>query len=125
MRGPLLGALVWLGLGGVAAAASDGSAPPVLIQAGQGQPAHMATYRGPGGTPIPIGACGAVIDGRVWVLPCSDPRVVAYQQAEAARTARATRTQHERMAGAVVILAAGVASAVEYIHRRRTRGEGG
>lgn len=126
MRGLLLGAVVWLALGGVAAAASgtDVSASPVVIHADQGQPTHMATYGGPGGVPIPVGACGAVIGGHVWVLPCSDPQVIAYQKAAAASAARAAHTRNEILAGGVLVLAVAVGASAERIHRRRIRRKG-
>ncbi len=119
----LLGAVVWLGLGGVALAAPQGSlpSPAVVIQADQGQAAHMPTYRGPGGTPIPAGACGAVVNRRVWVLPCSDPRVVAYQKGAAATAVRTVRRWHGIEAGGIVLAAVLAGAAAEFVHRRRIR----
>ncbi len=115
--GRLLPAFFWCVLGGGAVAAGTAhaaAAPPVVIQAAKGSPAHLATYQGPGGTPIPIGACAAVLHGRTWVLPCSDGRVRAYRRAAAA----AHRTR-ESAAAAVLSLATIGACAAEFVHRRR------
>lgn len=86
--GALAGALSGLVIAGTAVAAS---ASVVVIQADQGKPIHLAAYRGPDGALIPVGACAAVLGGRVWVLPCTDPRAVAYRQVAAARAARVAR----------------------------------
>lgn len=81
------------------------SPPAVVIDAAAAPPAHMATYRGPISIPIPAGACGAILRGQVWVLPCHDPGVVDYQRAAAATAAvrRRRRVTEERGAAAVVL----------------------
>ena len=35
------------------------------------------------GIRVPVGACGAVVHGRPWVLACTDPRVAAYRRPRA------------------------------------------
>ena len=50
---------------------------------------------------VPEGACGAVVGGHPWVLPCTDKRVVIYRRLRARQRARS-----------VDLLAGGVAAAV-------------
>ncbi len=120
MRRFVLASLVWAFAGGGGAAAAAGAPPPpVVIDASVAQPAHMATYRGPDGAPIPVGACGAVIEGHVWVLPCSDPRVMAYRTAAAARAAQAAHRARDIESIAALALGAAAGAAAEWIHRRR------
>ncbi len=85
-----------------------GSSASVVINAADGQPAHMPTYTGPDGVRVPAGACAAVQGGRVWILPCADPRVVAYKRATALAARRRRRV---RIAWSAAGLLAGAAVA--------------
>lgn len=121
MRGWLVGVFLWLAVGGTAAAASsaDASAPAIVIQADEGRPTHLATYRGPDGASVPIGSCGAVVDTRVWVLPCTDTRVAAYRRALTADAERAGRVAHQLEALGVLVTATIGAMTAEFLASRR------
>ena len=121
MRPCVVGASLWLLLCGVAHAAPGGQGPvTATVAAGQGQPTHMPTYRGPAGVSVPVGACAAIVDHRVWVLPCSDPRVTAYQHAAKAAAARATREAHQAEAVGGLGVAAVAGAVAGWSRRRRT-----
>ena len=110
-------------------AASSTPAPPAVITTGghatvaseSGRPPQHPepTYAWRGLT-VPAGACGAVVAGRPWVLPCDDRRVVAYRRLVTRQRARG----HALLAGG---LAAGVALAVAggllVVRRGRSGGE--
>ena len=120
MRACVVGASVWLLGCGVACAAQPSENPPtVVVSANQGQPAYLATYRGPAGIPVPVGACAALVDGHLWVLPCTDPRVAAYRHTMAVDAARATRQSHQAEAVAVLVVGAVSGAVTEWLHRRR------
>lgn len=123
MRAVVLGTVLSLALGGttLAASPSGSTTPAVVIEASQGQPAGMASYPGPRNTGIPMGACGAVMGGKVWVLPCSDQRVVLYRHDRVAAAARAHGRQASVVAGLVVYLGALTGGMAELWQRRRTR----
>lgn len=120
MRGFLVGTVLWLAVGGVAlAAASQRSVgAAVVVNVSHAEPAHMATYRGPDGSAIPVGACGAVVQGRLWVLPCGDPRVAAYRRQAAATADRERRMARLSLAGAVLALGVLGGGAAEVVSRR-------
>ena len=111
-----------------AAAASSTPAPPAVITTGghatvaseSGRPPRYPepTYAWHGLT-VPEGACGAMVAGRPWVLPCDDRRVVAYRRLVTRERAR----RHALLAGG---LAAGVALAAGgllVVRRGRSGGE--
>lgn len=108
--------------GGIApaAAAKSAAAGPVVIVASHGQPGRMPTYPGPDGSRIPEGACAAVQGRTVLVLPCTDPRATAYRATEAQAHARAARRWRLRDVGALLLLAALVGAATEWLQHRRS-----
>jgi hypothetical protein len=124
----VVAAALWFAPGAVAdAPASPPPQPasgggPAAIDAAQARPAPLPTYPGPGGAPVPVGACGAVIGGRVWVLPCDAPQVQAYRRreaaAEAARLRRHGWTTAALGAGGDALLA-GLIGGLEWRRRRR------
>jgi len=130
MRRWLTGPLTWLALGGLAVVAPPvvvGAAPvrpTVVIEAALAPAAHMATYPGPGATRIPTGACAAVVQGRVWVLPCHDPRVVASRQAIARGMARRRHRRAEVLAALAVALGTLGGGFAEAVGRRAGAGRG-
>ncbi len=63
----LLGALL---LGGASA----------TVWARGDRPRPLPTTRGPFGVRVPSGACAALVQGRVWVLPCEAPQVRAFRR---------------------------------------------
>ncbi len=90
-----------------------------VVAASSGQPMRHAesTYVWRG-IRVPVGACGAMVHGNAWVLPCADPRAVAY---------RRLRAQHrdEWAAGAVALVGLGAVGgffAVRGGWHRRERG---
>ncbi len=121
MRASVVGIGMWLLLCSPVHAAPQGEMPPAtaVISAGQGQPVHMATYRDSAGIPVPAGACAAVVDRHVWVLPCSDPRVSAYRRAAAVAAARTAKVSHQVEAVGILGVAAVAGAAAEWFHRRQ------
>lgn len=89
-----------------ARAAPPLSTTPALIAAAEGRPVKVPepTYRWRGLT-VPVGACGAVVDGRLMVLPCGDKRVAAYRRRRAAE--RAAVWRWTGAAGAAALVAGG------------------
>ena len=96
-----------------------GSSASVVIHAADGRPARMPTYAGPDGVRVPAGACAAVQGGRVWILPCADPRVVAYTRATALAARRQRRVRIAWSAGGLL---AGLAAAGAVLWWRRRYG---
>lgn len=128
MRALCIAAVVWFLVGGTAVAAgAAGQAPvgivaalrPAVIPASAGRPMKVPepTYRWHAMT-VPVGACGAVVNGRTMVLPCGDKRVVAYRRRRAEERAAARRWAAERDLTAVLVIAGGAAYAT---WRRRAR----
>ena len=107
---------IFVSLGGyifspTAALAAADAARPVIIAAADGRPAHMPTYAGPDGSRVPEGSCAAVLSGRVWVLPCNDPRVAAYHHAiTVAAVAAARRRVRRRVLWSILLGTLGVAA---------------
>ena len=69
------------------------------------------------GIRVPVGACGAMVHGRPWVLACTDPRAVAYRRRRAQRERAARRD--EWGAGVVVLGGLGAAGGVAVVRRCR------
>ena len=104
-----------------AMAATAAAAPSVVVHAADGRPAHMPTYPGPDRVRVPAGACAAVQGGRVWILPCNDPRVTAYRRASAlaARQQRRDRLVWRGgglLAGLAVVATAAVLWLRRHVH---------
>ncbi len=80
-----------------------------VVAASSGRPLRQAepTYVWRG-IRVPVGACGAMVHGNAWVLPCTDPRVAAYRRQRAEH-----RAQHrdEWAAGAVALVGLGAVGA--------------
>ena len=66
------------------------------------------------GIRVPVGACGAMVHGRPWVLACTDPRVAAYRQQQA-------RHWEEWAVGALVLVGLGGAGGLAAVRRQRWR----
>ena len=71
------------------------------------------------GIRVPVGACGAMVHGKRWVLACTDPRAVAYRRRRAQRE-RAVR-RDEWAAGVVALGGLGAACGVAVWCRSRLR----
>ena len=105
-----------------AATASAAATPRVTVEAGRASAVQLPAHPGPGGVPIPSGACGARIAGRVWVLPCSGPAVAAADRTALAQVRRRAETRARQralfgLAGALALVA--VLTACERGRRRR------
>jgi hypothetical protein len=123
----VLGGLLWAAAAGAAGPGTQDAIPVPAIDASHGQPGQLATYPGPGGVPVPVGACGAVIGGKVWVLPCDAPEVRAYRQAQAA--AQAARQRRHFWTTAAVgtagdLVLAGTIGILAWADRARAAREG-
>ena len=70
------------------------------------------------GIRVPVGACGAEVHGRPWVLACTDPRVAAYRRQRAHQ--HAVR-RDEWAAVAVALVGLGAGGALVAVRRRRRR----
>ena len=103
--------------GGAASAAwiFPGGLAGVRVAASAGRPvrAPEPTYLWHG-IRVPVGACGALVHGRPWVLPCNDKRVVAYRRHVAHQ-----RSQERDAAAGTVVLGAAI-TAVALLRRRRS-----
>ena len=104
-----------------AMAATAATSPSVVIHAADGHPAHMPTYAGPDGVRVPAGACAAVQGGRVWILPCNDPRVTAYKRASALAARQQRRDRLVWRGGGLLAGLAVVATAAVLWLRRHVR----
>ena len=92
---------------------SAGARAVVAVSSGRAVRTPEPTYRWHG-LRVPVGACGAMVHGRPWVLPCNDKRVVAYRRHVAHQ-----RSQKRDAAAGTVVLGAAVA-AVALLRRRRS-----
>lgn len=110
-----------LALGVLVSAPPAAAATQVVIRATNGAPGGIPTYPGPDGTRIPAGACAAVQGGRVWILPCADPRVAAYQRAAALAAVRQRRVRIAWGGGLLAGLAVAAPAAVLWWRRRHVR----
>lgn len=102
-------------------AAAPGLGASVVIHASDGRPGHIPTYPGPDGARVPAGACAAVQGGRVWILPCNDPRVTAYRRASALAVRQQRRDRLVWRGGGLLAGLAVVATAAVLWLRRHVR----
>ena len=114
--------------GGVASAAgtfpAGGAAQHhAVVVASTGRPLRHPepTYKWYG-IRVPVGACGAMIQGRPWVLPCADPRVVAYRRQRAQQSAQ---RRDEGVVAAVALVGLGALGAWVAVRRGWHREERG
>ena len=114
--------LLFLTAGGCVVAA--GGSAPAVIRAASGHPVRTErTYRFHGYV-VPVGACAAVVHGRVWVLGCQAPQLAVYRrelqrgQARVSRLAARVRPWPAAF-GAVMLLGWGMAWAAWRASRTR------
>lgn len=67
----------WTLLGAGVAVSAKGPPPTALFPSAS---LSMPTYAGPSGARVPLGACIAVRNTRVWILPCSAPQGTIQQR---------------------------------------------
>ena len=98
-------------------AASAGGARHAVasVKAGRHVSRPEPTYRWHGLT-VPVGACGAVVGGRPWVLACTDERVAVYRRHVARR-----RAWDAAVAAVAAVLGAAIAAGIGTRHRRLVR----
>jgi hypothetical protein len=116
---------VTIGPGDARAADAAGGAPSPTAGSSPPQPAPMPTYPDASGHRIPLGACAATLDGRVWVLPCNDPAVAVARQRtarQAARRAAGERVRQAAVGGGGDLLLGGLIGGIEARRRRGNKG---
>ena len=98
------------GAAGVASARGDRHAV-ASVKDGRHVSRPEATYRWHGLT-VPVGACGAMVGGRPWVLACTDERVAVYRRHVARR-----RAWDAAVVAGAAVLGAAIAAGVGSRHR--------
>ena len=87
--GPAIAMALWILAATVPAAAAISAAGHATVVATSGRPLlHPEPTYVWHGIRVPVGACGAVVDGHAWVLPCNAKRVVTYRRLRARQRAR-------------------------------------